>query len=337
VRPGLLLVLGVLGCAGGAPHEETIVIPGTPIRIEMVYVSGDARLRPFWISKREVTWAEFDRFYQYPEEERIDGITRPSSGKNYLQLSGVPAEQMEGQRPVSNLRYHSAISYCEWLSWKTGLLIRLPTEVEWLARPMEPEVWQYCLEPDQPPDFGPVLRGRGRTTPSPLWDEADPNRPLSTWWYRTGQPQGFRIVRVPEESRADVRSLYATKIRISGLRGTERSAKWGKITSLYSRVTGEVTNDGDRTLEELLLKVYSLTPKGKPHFEDVTSGLTRRATFNLCVVALGNSAHPGVQARPLEPGESRSFEVEVPASFDAETDVDPERFGASVLHVQFAH
>ena len=74
----------------------------------MVYVS--ATPSPFWISKREITWGEFDRFYESPDEQRIDGITRPSSGKNYLQPSGVPSETMEEHRPVTNLRFHSAIS-----------------------------------------------------------------------------------------------------------------------------------------------------------------------------------------------------------------------------------
>jgi len=326
----LLLALCLTGCAGATPTAETVAVPGTSLRLEMVYIPGDGRLSPFWISAREITWAEFDRFYQYPEEEKVDGVTRPSSGKNYLELSGVPTEQLQEQRPVSNLRYHSALSYCEWLSRKTGMLFRLPTEVEWLARPLTSATWQYCLEPEHPPDFGPLLRGRGRTAPLPEWDEADPNRPLSTWWYRTGAPQGFRIVRVPEEGHG------LAKVRISDLRGTERTGKSGKITSIYSRVTGQVTNDGDRALDELLLKVYCLTPNGKPHFEDVTSNLTRRATFNVCVVALRNSAHPGAQLQPLRAGESRAFAVDIPASFDADTDVDPERFGAAVLHARFA-
>jgi hypothetical protein len=324
-----LLVTVLSGCAGAPAPDETVAVPGTSIRLEMVYVPGDGRLRPFWISKREITWAEFGRFYQYPEEERIDGITRPSSGKNYLPGSGVPIEQLDDERPVSNLRFHSAISYCEWLSRRTGLLFRLPTEVEWLAQPLVSDVWQYCLEPEQPPDFGPLLRGRGRTAPLAEWDEADPNRPLSTWWYRTGQPQGLRVVRVPENGGP-------AKIRISGLRGEERSAKRGRIHSFYSRVRGEVTNEGDRAIDELLLKVYYLDPRGKPHFEDVTSNLTRRATFNVVAPALRNSAHPGAQTRPLQPGERRSFEVDVPATFDADTDVDAEKFGASLLHLRFA-
>ena len=31
------------------------------------------------------------------------------------------------------------------------------------------------------------LRGKSRSTPLPDWDDADPNRPVSTWWFRTGE------------------------------------------------------------------------------------------------------------------------------------------------------
>jgi hypothetical protein len=236
---------------------------------------------------------------------------------------------MQDHLPVTNLRYHSAISYCEWLSRRTGMIFRLPTVLESLAGPAEPGLWEYCLEPDQPPDFGPVLRGPDRRTPPPEWDEADPNRPVSTWWFRTGHSQGFRVVRVSG------RSSDAPKIRIENLRGVERTARSGRSISLYSRVTGEVINEGDRAIEELLLKVYNLDPKGKPHFEDVTTNLTRRATFNICAPALRNSAHPGAHAAPLRPGERRAFAVDVPLSMDADADVDLEKFGASVIHVRF--
>jgi len=67
----------------------------------------------------------------------------------------------------------------------------------------------------------------------------------------------------------------------------------------------------------------------------VTSNLTRRATFNVCCPALLNSAHPGDHARPLKPGERRTFVVDVPMTLDGDADVQPEVFGASVLHLRF--
>lgn len=324
-----LLLLG--GCtAAAAPREESVAVPGTDLRLELVYVPGTSTVRPFWISKREVTWGEFDRFYQYPEEQRVDGITRPSSGKNYLQLSGLPAESMDAGLPVTNLRFHSAISYCEWLSRKTGMIFRLPTEREWEAAPGRAKIWEYCLESDRPPDFAPILRGEGRRTAPPEWDEADPNRPVSTWWFRTGHSQGFRVVKVPGAPSP------ASTIEISGLKGEERTVRTGRSIALYARVTGEVRNIGDRPIEELMLKVYYLDPAGKPHFEDVTSNLTRRATFNFCAPALRNSAHPGDQSRPLAPGERRAFTVDLPQTMDADADVQFEKFGASVVHLRLA-
>jgi formylglycine-generating enzyme required for sulfatase activity len=384
----LILLLGLMGCAGlpsTTPRSESVIVPGTRIPFEMVYVPGgrfkfgnrDVDVQPYWISKREVTWAEFDRFYEYPEEQRVDGVTRPSSGKSYLGLSGLAAEFMEGDRPVTNLRYHSTLAYCEWLSRRTGMIFRLPTEVEWeFACGLAPEadqawnrensggrthpggrkkannlglfdllgnVWEYCLEPDSPPDFGPVLRGGAWNTPPgdlrrtiPLaWEEVDPNRPFSTWWFRGDHSQGFRVVRLADTGSDEERKAYASKIEISGLKGVERVAKIGTSVALFTRVTGEVRNGGDRALDELLLKVYVLTPGGKPHFEDVTSNLTRRATFNVCAPVLPNSAHPGEHTRPLQPGERRNFTIDLPMSLDGDADVDLEKFGASVLHLKF--
>jgi sulfatase modifying factor 1 len=206
-----LLLLGLVGCGTltvpRERREETIAIPGTKIRVEMVYVAGGA-LRPFWISKREVTWGDFDRFYEFPEDEKLDGVTRPSAGKNYLMLSGLPPEFLDPGRPVTNLRHHSAMAYCEWLSRRSGALFRLPTEPEWelaCGRATAPlgeqawfqdnsgeqthatggkkpnalglydmlgNVWEYCLESYALPGFEPVLRGGAWNSPAGHLDSA---------------------------------------------------------------------------------------------------------------------------------------------------------------------
>jgi len=36
-----------------------------------------------------------------------------------------------GDHPVVNVSWHDAVTYCEWLSQKTGKPYRLPTEAEW--------------------------------------------------------------------------------------------------------------------------------------------------------------------------------------------------------------
>ncbi len=174
-------------------------------------------------------------------------------------------------------------------------------------------VWEYCLEPRNPPDFEPVLRGSAwdspgaevraglRLAPPQEWSLDDPSRPFSVWWFRSGHSQGFRVVRVPEEAGVEERRAYARRIEIAGLTGRERRARVGTSMAHFNRVTGEVRNGGDRTIEELCLKVYSLDPRGKPHLEDVGLPQSRRATYNLCFPALVTSAHPGEHARPSAP------------------------------------
>jgi hypothetical protein len=357
--------------AGCAARGEIADVPGTPIRMQLLRIPGRNRIPDFWMAAREVTWAEFDRFAEFPSDEAQDGITRPSRGKDYVVLSGLPNEFMQPDRPLTNVRYHAAVSYCEWLSRRTGATYRLPTEAEWnLACGEDPSapawtkensddrthvggerkpsssgvsdllgnVWEYALEPDQVPEFDPVLLGgawnesarlrRRRETAD--WTLADPNRPPSTWWYRAGHSQGVRLVRVSGADEKPARDAAAAKLQFHGLQGVERDK------SLYMTVTGKVWNGSDRTLSELILKVYYLNRRSKPHFEDVSSYQPRRATFNLAMPVLVSSGHAGEHANPLRPGESRAFVVDLPLSLDGDDEVHHDQFGVSVLSIRFA-
>jgi hypothetical protein len=342
----------------------------------MVYLPAQGELPSFWIASREVTWGEFNRFCEFPEEEKVDGVTRPSAGKPYLSLSGLPPEFLDPELPVTCVRWHSAAAYAEWLSRKSGAVYRLPTAREWevacgspagegwhrdnsddhphppgMTRPnprgiydMVGNVWEYALEPRHPPAFEPVLLGgawnsppqeldpKGRRTAPAEWSEADPSRPFSTWWFRADFSQGFRLVRVPStEGWKD----YAPRIEISAFASQEVTMKVGSGVSLFARVRGRVRNGGDRALDELALKVYFLDPKGNPHLQDRTGGSTHPATYALAFPALVSSAHPGDHARPLAPGETREFLVDLPVTYDSPDDVNPAGFGASVLYVRF--
>ncbi len=395
MKTGGLALLLLTACTGvPEPREETVAVPGTEIRIEMVLVPGGrlrmgdrvVEVRPFWISKREATWGEFNPFYDSPEEERVDGVTRPSRGKDFLGLSGIPPDFLGEDRPVTNLKIHSALAYAEWISWKTGQAFRLPTEAEWefacRAGSAEPEplgdhawfegnsegkthrgggkrpnafglhdmlgnVWEYCLEPARPPEFGPVLRGGAWNTPAAdlradrrktvpgEWLELDPSRPFSVWWFRGDFTQGFRLVRVAGAAGREEREAGARKIEIRGLEGREQTVREGGSVSSYHRVRGEVRNGGDRAIDELGIKVYCLAPGGKPHLKDVMDFWAGRATWGVVYPVLPNSAHPGDHARPLRPGETRAFVVDIPATFDDEEAALPGRFGGSVLSLRF--
>jgi formylglycine-generating enzyme required for sulfatase activity len=140
-------------------YAETI--PGTTVRFDMVPIPGGTFLmgspageagrgddegpqhwvtiRPFWMGKYEVTWDEYDLFWQTEQDAKeekqqakdnkdkgIDAITRPTPPYTDMTFGyghdGYPAICMT---------HHAAMEYCRWLSRKTGRTYRLPTEAEW--------------------------------------------------------------------------------------------------------------------------------------------------------------------------------------------------------------
>src|SRR5688572_6631097 len=77
----LVLLLSASASAQSRPNE-TVSIPGTDLKFEMVYVPGGTlggtELRPFWMSKTEVTWECFVKYFENRKQVKVDGITRPS-------------------------------------------------------------------------------------------------------------------------------------------------------------------------------------------------------------------------------------------------------------------
>jgi len=76
------------------------------------------KLDPYWIGQYEVTLYEFEKFLNDTEKAKKDILI---DGEN----------QVKPNRPVVGIYRKDAIEYCEWLSKKTGMKFRLPTEDEW--------------------------------------------------------------------------------------------------------------------------------------------------------------------------------------------------------------
>ncbi|MFK5970128.1 MAG: formylglycine-generating enzyme family protein [Candidatus Marithrix sp.] len=70
--------------------------------------------QPFFMSKYEVTFAEYDAFTEATSREKLND---QGWGR--------------GSRPVINVSWHDAVAYTEWLTQQTGEQYRLPSEAEW--------------------------------------------------------------------------------------------------------------------------------------------------------------------------------------------------------------
>lgn len=117
-RPGV-------GLKYGLPDIVWIDVPGGEVKlngIEHVFT-----VRPFRIAKYPVTNMQFEAFIQaedgYRNLEWWNDI-----GQSH---EAVEPGWREVNAPRENVTWYEAISFCRWLSAKTGTTIRLPTEWEW--------------------------------------------------------------------------------------------------------------------------------------------------------------------------------------------------------------
>ncbi|HYE98707.1 MAG TPA: formylglycine-generating enzyme family protein [Planctomycetota bacterium] len=218
-------------------------------------------------------------------------------------------------------------------------------------------VWEMCLESMAPPAYAPVYRGGAWNTPrerlSPslrtrvtgAWYAADPQSTRSVWWLTSDFSQGMRVAAVGGPAEAAASRAYASRVpvRVTGHRPNvvpqppeDRAVVTSKTPDAWRRVTGEVRNDGDRTIEELELQVYFLTPKGEPHTSE-REGIDKPARPNYTWVHPVLVTGPeGPSKKPLAPGEARTFEVDVPETTDLDVYVDATKLGARVTWVRLA-
>lgn len=108
-------------------------LPASAFTFDMVPVPGspDGAIKPFWISRTEITWEAFDIFVYRLDEQTAppggpDAVSRPS--KPYL-----PPDRGFGHEGFAaiSMSFKNAREFCAWLSAKSGRRYRLPTEAEW--------------------------------------------------------------------------------------------------------------------------------------------------------------------------------------------------------------
>ncbi|MBT6199974.1 MAG: SUMF1/EgtB/PvdO family nonheme iron enzyme [Bacteroidetes Order II. Incertae sedis bacterium] len=137
---------------------RTVNIPGTEVTFSLVYVAGgsfmmgsseteegrdtdegpqrDTKLDGYWIGQYEVTDNAFSVF-RYPDRDAdttavagafydVNAVSRPSPPYE------DPAFGMGGNaKPAVGMTQWGALHFAKWLTQKTGVFFRLPTEAEW--------------------------------------------------------------------------------------------------------------------------------------------------------------------------------------------------------------
>lgn len=98
----------------------------------------DVQVGDFWMGTHEVTWD----LYQLFADRHIDEVRDTNRGSEVpIDVDAVAAatppyadmSQGMGRKgfPVVNITEYAALTFCKWLSAKTGRFYRLPTEAEW--------------------------------------------------------------------------------------------------------------------------------------------------------------------------------------------------------------
>lgn len=125
-----------LWLVGWAPEPELLRIDGgsfrmgcVPGRDDRAFPCWDDELHPdgqtavagpLWLARRPVSYREYDAYVFQQLRQGVDGLNYP------YDRSGA-----RDDAPVTQIDWHQAAAYAEWLGRRRGQACRLPTEAEW--------------------------------------------------------------------------------------------------------------------------------------------------------------------------------------------------------------
>jgi formylglycine-generating enzyme required for sulfatase activity len=155
-KPGAPPPPAAAPAAAGKLEGYSETVPGTSVKFEMVAIPGgkfqmgsppkekgrkkdegpvhEVEVRPFWMSKHEVTWDEYAVFLDIGVKNTLSGGGDESPDALTYPTPPYADETFgygKGKQPNIAVTWHAANEYARWLSKKTGKLYRLPTEAEW--------------------------------------------------------------------------------------------------------------------------------------------------------------------------------------------------------------
>ena len=138
-------------------QPDLVEIPGGSFRMGDVWGDGEpdelpvheVSVKPFLLGKHAVTNREFLRFLQdvnSPGDEE-GGLFIDIRNNNPIVFNeaGFGCKSGSENHPVTYVNWRGAGAYCGWLSRKTGLSFRLPSEAQWQYAAMGPDELKWSL------------------------------------------------------------------------------------------------------------------------------------------------------------------------------------------------
>jgi formylglycine-generating enzyme required for sulfatase activity len=113
--------------------------------INNIYAPGNEMLKgkthnvsvsDFWMAQTEVSVEQYLAFCEatsghYPEWLESGSKSHVETGYYHYKYKDIGYSRTSETLPISGISWDDAIAYCKWLTKKTGLKYRLPTEAEW--------------------------------------------------------------------------------------------------------------------------------------------------------------------------------------------------------------
>ncbi len=158
---------------------------------------------PFYLGKCEVTIAQFRQFVRDAgyktdaEKGKSVGQTLNAASQGWEESPNASWEHLgrvvPDSYPATNVTWHDATAFCEWLSGKEGQTYRLPTETEWeyACRAQSTTRYHFGDDAQQIDDFawygnmsGKTANSVGQKKPNP-WGLYDMYGNVWEWCYDT--------------------------------------------------------------------------------------------------------------------------------------------------------
>jgi hypothetical protein len=126
--------LGTICVSFDLPLLEWCTVPAGYVLVENNGYEESCYVEEFHVSKYPVTNAQFREFVYAPDgypDEQWWNYSPQAMNWRKEHPEAIEPRFRDDDHPRGNVCWYEAMAFCQWLSFKTGLTVTLPTEVQW--------------------------------------------------------------------------------------------------------------------------------------------------------------------------------------------------------------